>query len=377
MSTFDLAVIGGGFAGMACAASASARGVRTVVLDRKPQPGAKPHTTGILVKEAADEWDVPRRLTRKIFGVRLYAPSGDSFDLHSPGYYFLATDTPGVLQWLSRRAAARGACIRFGQPCTEFRRESDRWMIDPGSVAARWMVGADGARSVVARRLGLGENRKFLVGVEAEFEGVRGVDGDFLHVFIDSALAPGYIAWIVPGVTHTQVGLACKTTCAPQLERFLELVRGRFDFSHAVEVSKRRGLIPVGGMVRPLSCEGAMLVGDSGGMVSPLTAGGIHTALKYGRQAGVAVANHLLDGGPDPARTLQQSVERFGLKHAMRWAIDREPPNALLNVMLKQGVVRAMAQTVFYHHRGLMTRAAWRDVIGSCIGLAPGRAAHH
>lgn len=371
MREIDLTVIGGGYAGMACAASAAARGVRTVVLDRKPTPGSKPHTTGILVKEVADAWDVPRHLTRKIAGVRLYGPGGGSFDLHSPGYYFLAADTPGVLRWLAQRARVRGATVRFGERLDGLKRQGHRWLVRPTDLLTRWVVGADGARSAVARQVGLGVNKRFLVGVEAEFENVRGVDGDHLHVFVDSQLAPGYIAWVVPGVNETQVGLACKADRAPQLTRFLQRISKRFDFSHAVEVSRRRGLIPVGGLLRRTSRDGVMLIGDAAGMVSPLTAGGIHTALGYGRIAGVALADHLLDGGPDPAAALRRSVKRFGAKQVMRWAIDREPPNALIDAMLRLGPVRALAQAVFYHHRGLMSRAAWRDLAAGCFGLSP------
>jgi digeranylgeranylglycerophospholipid reductase len=118
---FDLAVVGASFAGLACAEAAAARGLSTVVLDRKPEPGAKVRTTGILVKEVADAWDVPRRLTRKIRGIRLYGPGLGWADLTSPGYYFLATDTPQLLRWLTRRATAAGAQVRgaavFQGPC--------------------------------------------------------------------------------------------------------------------------------------------------------------------------------------------------------------------------------------------------------------------
>ena len=376
MRETDLVVVGGGFAGMACAAAASARGVNTVVLDRKPTPGAKPHTTGILVKEAADAWDVPRQLTREIAGVRLYSPGGDSFDLCSPGYFFLATDTPGVLQWLAQRARVRGVHVRFDEPLKDLERSDDRWLIRPAGLSTRWVVGADGAKSTVARRTNLGINRRFLVGVEAEFVNVNGVDGDFLHVYVDSKLAPGYIAWVVPGVGQTQIGLACNANQAPQLEQFLGRLQSQFDLTHAVEISRRRGLIPVGGFVRPMSREGVLLIGDAAGMVSPLTAGGIFTALQYGRTAGVALADHMLHEGPSPHRALARRVQPFGMKHAMRWAIDRHPPNALLDFMLRVGPVRALAQTVFYHHRGLMTGAAWRDLMVSTIGLVPKRISH-
>ena len=59
---YDLIVTGAGFAGLSCAQRAAVRGLRTLILERKPWPGTRVHTTGILVKELAEQWTV-RRLT--------------------------------------------------------------------------------------------------------------------------------------------------------------------------------------------------------------------------------------------------------------------------------------------------------------------------
>lgn len=57
---YDLAVVGAGFAGLACARSAAARGLRTLALERRPRAGSAIRTTGLLVKEAAERWVCPR-----------------------------------------------------------------------------------------------------------------------------------------------------------------------------------------------------------------------------------------------------------------------------------------------------------------------------
>ena len=87
-SEYDLAIVGASFAGLAAAATAAARDLRVVVLEAKPRSGARVHTTGILVKEAGEELDFPPALTKKIHGVRLYAPNLNYVDLSAPGYYF-------------------------------------------------------------------------------------------------------------------------------------------------------------------------------------------------------------------------------------------------------------------------------------------------
>lgn len=350
MTSIDIGIVGAGFAGLACAEAAAARGASVVVLDRKPEPGAQPHTTGLLVREVADALDPPRWMTRRIGGVRLYGPSLRYVDLTSPGYFFLATDTPALLRWLGVRAAAAGAQLRFSTP------------VRSANLGARWIVGADGPRSQVARAAGLGVNARFLMGAEAEFMGVGGVDPDRLHCFLDSRLAPGYIAWAVPGVHGVQVGLACTVPFRPDLDACVRRLGRVFDFSAARETGRRGGLIPVGGPVRPAARSGVMLVGDAAGRVSPLTAGGIHTALASGRLAGHAIAEHLLHGGPDPATLV--GAPKFPGKTLLRRLLELQPPNALYDALLEQPVFRALAATVFFHHRGLLTRAAWRDLVG-------------
>jgi flavin-dependent dehydrogenase len=352
--TTDVAVVGASFAGLAFARCAAGRGLRTLVLDRKGEPGAAPHTTGLLVKEVADRRDFPRRLVRKIRGIRLYAPSLRWIDLDAPGYYFLATDVPGLLRHLAAEAEEAGAELSFRAEVRE-------------RPAARWVVGADGPRSRVAALCGLGVNREFLAGVEVELDGLRGVDPDRLHVFLDSQLAPGYIGWVVPGLDAAQVGLAARRPAVPRLDLFRRKLSRLFDFGAARETGRRGGLIPVGGPVSPIGRDGALLVGDAAGLVSPLTAGGIHTALGSGVRAAQLLTDHVLDGGPDPVRALERELPRFFWKRLLRRAIDLRPPNRFLDALLASPPLEALARAVFFHHRGLVSPAAWRDVVRSLV----------
>src|SRR5690606_21241182 len=146
--------------------------------------------------------------------------------------------------------------------------------------------------------LSLGLNREFLFGMEYEFEGLTLASDDRLHCFIDRKLAPGYIGWIVPGVGVVQVGLARRMRPDPDaIKRVMELYLAKIalvlDVRAREPLAVRAGMIPCGGVVRPVATERALLVGDAAGMVSPVTAGGIHTALKHGLAAGHAVADFL------------------------------------------------------------------------------------
>jgi len=351
---YDLVVVGASFAGLACARSAAMRGLKVAVLDAKVEPGARVRTTGILVKEAVDETDVPSALTRKIRGVRLYAPSGRHTDLHAPGYYFLATDTPALMRWMAREAARAGAHLLFGHRFKEAGRQDGLVRIGGGlSLAARYLVGADGAKSRVAAAFGLGRNTEFLIGLETEYPETDRVPDDLLHCFIDTDLAPGYLGWVIPGAGLTQAGLAVSGDRKPDFASFTRRIDPLFGLS-GLEVKQRRsGQIPCGGLVTPFAGPQVLLVGDAAGLVSPLTAGGIRLALQLGRKAGVVIAEHLQDGGPEPGRVMAKDYPSFAIKTWIRRAWGLAPPNWLLEKTLFTPPMRFAARRIYFHRRGV------------------------
>lgn len=356
----DLAIVGAGFSGLACAEVAARRGLSVLVLDGKPHAGHRMHTTGLLVKEVADKLAVPAYLTRTIPGVRLYSPDLRHVDLDAPGYFFLATDIQGLMAWLAGRAAAQGAALRWSTPYRGARPATPgdaALVLRDAGVTTRFLVGADGPSSDVAREFDLGINREFLIGVEAEYEGVANVDESRLHCFLDGELAPGYIAWVIPGVGITQVGLACRVPGKPRLRDFIRKVSGLFDFSRARRLNYRGGLIPVGGRVKTWCTDRVLLAGDAAGIVSPLTAGGIHTALESGWHAGHAIADFLIAQGPHPGAVLAKHYPAFHLKRLLRRCLDLNPPNMLYNLMLGSAPFRSAAAQIYFHRSALKSRA--------------------
>lgn len=349
---YDLVIVGASFAGLVAARTAAMRGLKVAVLDGKPEAGHRVATTGILVKEAADEIDIPHTLTRRVHGVRLYAPSRRSIDLFAPGYFFLTTDTANVLRWLAAEAMRAGARILYRARFEGATRDGGLFRFHGINIAARYILGADGARSSVARAFRLGTNAKFLTGIEVEYEGLADADPRFLHCFLDSTLAPGYLGWVAAGPTVTQAGLAVGPGRRPDLKRFLAATEPIFGYSRARVVERRSGRIPAGGLVHPWSCEGVMLVGDAAGQVSPATGGGIKLAFELGRRSAQVIADHLQNLGPPPASALAAELPSFVSKKLMRAALDLAVPNPLIDVALALPPMRWIAQHVYFHRRG-------------------------
>jgi flavin-dependent dehydrogenase len=363
-SQIDCVVVGASFGGLASAHALATAGLRVTVVEKKSDPGAKLHTTGIIVKDAVDQIalldSLPSALVRRIPGVRLYAPNLQFVDLAAPGYYFLATDTPNVMRWLATTTERAGATLKLGTAFTGMRRQRGGFALD-GLGSARFVIGADGPRSKVARSGGLGTNQRFLAGVEYEFADASIGDADKLHCFIDRRIAPGYIAWVLAGVGVVQAGVARRAGAAEPtgwkpddaMAAFLAKIAPVIDLTDAKPSSVRAGLIPCGGVVQPVAASRVLLVGDAAGMVSPVTAGGIHTALKHGLAAGNAVADFLRGKAEDPCGEFVSSYPKFRLKRLLRWGFDRFQTDFAFNWLLATRPMRAAAGLVYFRHKGV------------------------
>ncbi len=359
----DAVIVGASFAGLACATTLASRGAAVTVMDGKREAGEKLHTTGILVRDALDHVplldDLPPQLVRRIDHVRLYAPNMRHIDLAAPGYYFLATDTPGLMRWLAERASQAGARMLWG--CRFKRAWPIRSGFDLGASygCTRMLVGADGPRSTVARSLELGVNHQFLAGIEHEYTDAPIHADDRLHCFIDRQLMPGYIGWVLQGVGVTQVGLARRQANGEELSavtamaRFLDKIAPLFDFRARQPVAVRAGLIPCGGVVHPMARPRALLIGDAAGMVSPLTGGGIHMALQQGARAGHVIGDFLAGSGDDPAAWAARTCPRFRIKRGLRLLFDHCQNDWVFDLLLASAPVRRLASQVYFHRRSV------------------------
>ncbi len=364
----DCVVVRASFAGLACATALAKAGARVTVLERKNDPGIKLHTTGILVRDVIDQVplleELPSELVRRVNGVRLYAPNMSVIDLAAPGYFFLSTDTPRLMRWLAGRAEEAGAMLRWGQGFSYAVRGVGGFELGAQIGRTSFLVGADGPKSTVARALGLGQNRRFLAGLEHEYAGVELEEPDRLHCFIDKHLFPGYIGWVVQGAGAVQVGLARRLRAGGAAElkssmaAFLNKIAPLFRFGPPTAI--RAGVIPCGGLVHPVAARRVLLVGDAAGMVSPVTAGGIHLALKHGLAAGHAIADFLCGRGADPSQQLLPAYPTFRAKRLLRFLFDHFQSDLAFNLLLATRPVRQAASLVYFHRRGVFAEGEAR-----------------
>lgn len=265
------------------------------------------------------------------------------------------------MRWLAAQAEKAGARIAYKSSFQNAQRTQSGFDLGVFGTT-RFLVGADGPGSRVAKVLGLGQSRKFLFGVEHEYAGVEIAEADKLHCFIDRRIAPGYIGWVVAGVGAVQVGLARRVRDGQSdpnaaMAAFLEKIAPLFDFRLRKPSSVRAGMIPCGGVVHPVAAPRALLVGDAAGMVSPVTAGGIHTALKHGLAAGHAIADYLSGNREDPRGWFVDTYPTFRTKRLLRSLFDHFQSDLLFNLLLGTKPMRRAASMVYFHHKGVFDPA--------------------
>jgi len=363
MPDCDALIIGAGLAGLVTARQLARSGHRVSIVDIKPDVRARVHTTGIFVRRTLEDFVLPEDcLGAPISRVVIHSPAGRTFALQSAAAEFrigrmgalyarLLSDALHAGATFLARTRYVGSAACASGTAVWLERNGRRWRL-----RTPWLVGADGARSHVARDLGLDRNTHWLIGVEEVFEGAMPDAAPALHCFIDPRIAPGYIAWVAHDGVCTHVGLAGEATGfepGAALATFGQRVRSTFDFTHARRTERRGGWIPVNGILRRIACSRGLLVGDSAGAVSPLTAGGLDGCVRLGHVAASVISDALGGAGATACAAYSGAryQTRFATRRFMRAAIAKVRQRALAEaavLVLSVPPSRWLARHVFF-----------------------------
>ncbi|MFE9651931.1 geranylgeranyl reductase family protein [Micromonospora sp. NPDC006431] len=350
----DVIVVGAGPGGSATAYHLARHGARVLLLEKTEFPrekvcgdGLTPRAVRQLIRMGVDTSPEAGWLRNKGLrviggGVRLEL---DWPDLASFPNYGLVRTRLDFDDLLAQRAVAAGAKLRTSVNVTGPVLDADDRVIgvqaevgpdkEPATFHAPLVVAADGVSGRLPLALGLAkrEDRPIGVAVRRYYRSPAKHDDDYLESWLElrakgsDALLPGY-GWIFGlGDGRVNVGLGVLNSSAAfgktNYRRLLTdwLANTPEDWGMTDEANAEGPILgaalPMGFNRVPHYTRGAMLVGDSGGMVNPFNGEGIAYAMESGELAAeVAVQALARPAGAERERALmaypQELKTRFG-----------------------------------------------------------------
>ena len=328
--TYDVIVIGGGPSGATAADDLASKGWNVLLLDRqgrtKPCGGAIPPR---LIKDFA----IPDHLlVAKARCARMISPKDNRVDIPIENGFVGMVNRDAFDEWLRERAHAHGA-KRMRGSFEKLTRDADgvaRIHIttqaathagqptpQPSSTSlrARFVVGADGAKSEVARHHIEGAERTKYVFAYHEIVKAPAAQADYdpdrCDVYYRGTLSPDFYGWVFPHGDTMSIG-----TGSADKGFSLRSAVGRLRETaglHTAETLRREGApIPMKPLPKWDNGKDIILAGDAAGVVAPASGEGIYYAMACGRMAADSVNEALQTGN---ATCLKQARKTFMKQH--------------------------------------------------------------
>jgi digeranylgeranylglycerophospholipid reductase len=318
----EIVVVGGGPCGSYTAYTAAKMDSKVVVCEDHKEIGTPDHCAGHLSISSLKQLGIkiPKNaLENEIKGANIYSPSGTKFVLRCQAPVTYVVNRELFDKHLAKAAIDAGAEYRFDSRVKSL-------LFDSGYVKgvklktaekleSNVVVDAEGCSSAVLRQAGLTGLRSSMVvrGIQADVDGVNGLEDDMVEVYLGRKVAPDFFAWIIPRKDGTaKVGLATSTGNPRQyLRMFMEkhpVASKKLQKSKIKSVSGHP--IPLAGPIPKTYANGFLAVGDAAGQVKATTGGGVVFGITCAKVAGEVASQ---------AVKVNDFSERFLSFYQQRW----------------------------------------------------------
>lgn len=317
---YDVVVVGGGPSGSTAAEDLARLGKKVALIDRagriKPCGGAIP-------PRLIQDFDIPdEQIVAKINTARMISPSQRKVDIPIEGGFVGMVDREHFDEFLRARAARAGADRHTGTFLRIERGEGPARVIyrekasgEERALETRLIIGADGARSDVARAEVPGGDKIPYVIAYHEIIKAPGKIGEYdptrCDVIYDGRISPDFYGWVFPHGPSASVGMGTGKD-GVDLKKATADLRAASGLTDCETIRKEGAPIPLKPLDRWDNGRDLVLAGDAAGVVAPSSGEGIYYAMVGGRVAATAAAACLASGR---AKDLQLARKLFMKDH--------------------------------------------------------------
>jgi geranylgeranyl reductase len=317
---FDVVVIGGGPSGATAAEDLARSGRKVAMIDRdgriKPCGGAIP-------PRLIEDFFIPdSQIIARINTARMVSPTQRKVDIPIEDGFVGMVDRKDFDPFLRNRAKEAGAECMTG---TFLRIERDakgthvvyrdKESGEEVSLATKLIIGADGARSKVAKaEVPGGDKIPYVIAyheiIEAPTAGLN-YDPKRCDVIYDGAISPDFYGWVFPHGTSCSVGMGTGVD-GVDLKKATADLRVSAGLENCKTLRREGAPIPLKPMDRWDNGRDVVLSGDAAGVVAPSSGEGIYYAMLGGRVAATAASACLETGR---VKDLQLARKLFMREH--------------------------------------------------------------
>ncbi|MGR3743926.1 MAG: geranylgeranyl diphosphate reductase [Pseudooceanicola nanhaiensis] len=300
---FDVIVVGGGPSGATAAEDLARSGHSVALLDRAGR--VKPCGGAIPPRLIADFAIPDELLVARVTTARMISPTGRKVDIPIENGFVGMVDREVFDPFLRDRAEDAGATRLTGTflrierdtdgPSVVYR---DKQSGEDRRLRARLVIGADGARSAVARAEVPGGDRiPYVIAYHEIIAAPRqaGYDPDRCDVIYDGRISPDFYGWVFPHGASASVGMGSMVK-GVDLKRATADLRQASGLSDCATLRREGAPIPLKPLDRWDNGRDVVLAGDAAGVVAPSSGEGIYYAMVGGRVAATAAAACLTSG---------------------------------------------------------------------------------
>ncbi|MDO3706076.1 geranylgeranyl reductase family protein [Micromonospora sp. C28SCA-DRY-2] len=294
MIVWDLAVVGGGPAGLSAAYVAARAGLRTVVVERAAHPRYKTCGGGLIGTSLAavtERIEVPAH--DRVDRVTFTRDGRRGFTRRHGGPLVTMVRREEFDDRLRAAAVDAGAEVRERVAVRAVEQDPDGVRLrlaDGDTVHARTVIGADGSSGVTARHVGV-DYRQVDLGLEVELP-VPPAEQDRWRgrVLLDWGPLAGSYAWVFPKGDRLTVGVIAARGEGERTREYLRRFVDRLGLTDVPPAHDSGHLTRCRAEDSPLRRGRVLVVGDAAGLLEPWSREGISYALRSGELAGAAVA---------------------------------------------------------------------------------------